>query len=45
VANNSDGDSSSSADKGRPQFFVRNSDSSATSGDGSDNCATLELCW
>jgi hypothetical protein len=33
-ANNSDGDSSS-ARAGRPQYFIRNSDSSATSGDDS----------
>ena len=35
-ANNSDGDSSS-ADGGRPQYFIRNSDSSATSGDDSSD--------
>lgn len=40
-ANNSDGDSSS-ADDGRPQYFIRNSDSSATSGDDSSDDSSFD---
>ena len=40
-ANNSDGDSSS-ADDGRPQYFIRNSDSSATSGDESSDDSSFD---
>jgi hypothetical protein len=40
-ANNSDGDNNS-ADDGRPQYFVRNSDSSATSGDDSSDDSSFD---